>query len=150
GYAQQGRTRERRDRTAALRPRRMARNALLLGTRARRAGVDRSAHARLRDTCPGRGIRARARAVLGRRAGAPEPGDCGDQRLEPTQRGRAHGARGLRGRQRRETARGELIARHTGLVRRTVRESARDADCAPKTSTLSTFAADSRSLRTPT
>ena len=57
----------------------------------------------------GRRLRAGAGAVLGGRAGAPEPGDRGDQRLEPAQHRGAHGARRLRGRLSREVARGELI-----------------------------------------
>ena len=57
---------------------------------------------------PGRCVRARAGTVLGGRARAPEPGGCGDQRLELAQRRCAHGARQLCGRQRRDVARGEL------------------------------------------
>jgi len=57
----------------------------------------------------------RAGAVLGGRTGAPQPGDRGDQRLEQAERRRAHRAGRLRGRQRREAARGKLIARMSSL-----------------------------------
>ena len=50
-----------------------------------------------------------ARAVLGGRAGPPEPGDRRDQRLEPAQRGGTHRARRLRGGQSDEDARDGLI-----------------------------------------
>jgi AhpD family alkylhydroperoxidase len=55
---------------------------------------------------------SRAGAVPRGRAGAPEPGDRGDQRLEPAQHRCADGAGRLRGREPREVARGGVIA-HT-------------------------------------
>ena len=102
------RARDRRDRVAALRPRRVARDAVLLGAGARRAGGPKRSRSR-RDLRVRTKCRARAGAV--RRTnwctGAWRRGTNGGL----AQHRRAHGAGRLRGRQLREGARGELTTR---------------------------------------
>ena len=72
-----------RDRAAALRPERVARGALLLRARARRAGLGGGSYADLPDPRVGRRVRGRPRTV--RRGGVSQADDGRHrhQRLEP-------------------------------------------------------------------